>query len=116
MLTKITTGIIMNLNNEKISNINLKLSYKELMVLTGDYNLIDNYIFFRESTNALQEKQIIKDLLLIKLMIKLNIISIKLFSKVDIGKFSIVNTAKYQEKNKPRFGGIINFKCSRMDN
>ena len=29
------------------------MSYKELLVLTGDYNLIDNYIFFRESTNAL---------------------------------------------------------------
>ena len=41
------------LNNEKISNINLKLSYKELLVLTGDYNLIDNYTFFRETSNAL---------------------------------------------------------------
>ena len=41
------------LNDEKISNINLKLSYKKLFVLTGDYNIIDNYTFFRESTNAL---------------------------------------------------------------
>ena len=37
----------------KSSNINLKLSYKEFIVLTGDYNIIDNYTFFRESTNAL---------------------------------------------------------------
>ena len=50
-------------------------------------------------------------------MIKLNIISIKLFSKVDIGKFSIVNTAKYQDK-KQTLGleDLSNFKCSRMDN
>ena len=41
------------LNDEKISNINLKLSYKELLVLTGDYNIIDNYTFFREATNAI---------------------------------------------------------------
>ena len=31
----------------------MKLSYKELLVLTADYNEIDNYTFFRESTNAL---------------------------------------------------------------
>ena len=61
------------LNNEKISNINLKLSYKELIVLTGDYNLIDNYTFFRESTNALTGEIDIKRLAVNQINIKLNI-------------------------------------------
>ena len=89
------------LNNEKISNINLKLSYKELLVLTGDYNLIDNYIFFRESTNALTGETDFKRLATVnQINDQIKYYSIKLFSKVDIGKFSIVNTAKYQDKKQ----------------
>jgi hypothetical protein len=89
------------LNNEKISNINLKLSYKELLVLTGDYNLIDNYIFFRESTNALTGETDNKRLAEVnQVNDQIKYYSIKLFSKVDIGKFSIVNTAKYQDKKQ----------------
>ena len=42
-----------DLYNEKFFNINLKLSYKELLVLNADLYEIDNYTFFRESTNAL---------------------------------------------------------------
>ena len=38
------------------------MSYKELIVLTGDYNIIDNYTFFRESTNALTGETDIKRL------------------------------------------------------
>ena len=45
-----------DLNDEKISNINLKLSYKELLVLTADYNEIDNYTFFRESTKCINPR------------------------------------------------------------
>ena len=90
-----------DLNNEKISNINLKLSYKELLVLTGDYNLIDNYIFFRESTNALRGETDNKRLAVVnQVNDQIKYYSIKLFSKVNIGKFSIVNTAKYQDKEQ----------------
>ena len=89
------------LNDEKISNINLKLSYKKLFVLTGDYNIIDNYTFFRESTNALTGETDFKRLAVVNQdNNQIKYYSIKLFSKVDIGKFSIVNTAKYQDKKQ----------------
>tara|TARA_B100001173_G_scaffold262267_1_gene236106 strand:+ start:288 stop:2327 length:2040 start_codon:yes stop_codon:yes gene_type:complete len=90
-----------DLNNEKISNLNLKISYKELLVLTGDYNLIDNYTFFRESTNSLIGETDNKRLAVVnQVEDQIKYYSIKLFSKVDIGKFSIVNTAKYQQKEQ----------------
>ena len=89
------------LNNEKISNINLKLSYKELVELTGDYNIIDNYTFFRESTNALTGETDLKRLALVnQANNQIKYYSFKLFSKIDIGKFSLVNTAKYQQKEQ----------------
>jgi len=90
-----------NLQNEKISNINFQLSYKELLVLTADYNEIDNYTFFRESTNALTGETDIKRLAIVnQASNKINYYSLKLFSKVDFGKLSFVNTARYQKKEQ----------------
>ena len=90
-----------DLKNEKISNINLKLSYKELLVLTADYNEIDNYTFFRESTNALLgETDLLRLAVVNQAKNKINYYSFKLFSKVDFGKFSFVNTARYQKKEQ----------------
>ena len=89
------------LNDEKISNINLKLSYKELVMLTGDYNIIDNYTFFREATNALTGETDTKRLAVVnQANNQIIYYSFKLFSKIDIGKFSLVNTAKYQQKEQ----------------
>ena len=89
------------LNDEKISNINLKLSYKELVMLTGDYNIIDNYTFFREATNALNGETDTKRLAVVnQANSQIKYYSFKLFSKIDIGKFSLVNTAKYQQKEQ----------------
>ena len=89
------------LNDEKISNINLKLSYKELVMLTGDYNIIDNYTFFRETTNALTGETDMKRLAVVnQANSQIKYYSLKLFSKIDIGKFSLVNTAKYQQKEQ----------------
>ena len=90
-----------NLHDEKISNINLKLSYKDLFVLTADYNEIDNYTFFRETTNALTGETDTKRIAVVnQAENKINYLSLKLFSKVDIGKFSFVNTARYQKKEQ----------------
>ena len=90
-----------NLHDEKISNINLKLSYKDLFVLTADYNEIDNYTFFRETTNALTGETDTKRIAIVnQAENKINYLSLKLFSKVDIGKFSFVNTARYQKKEQ----------------
>ena len=89
------------LNDQKISNINLKLSYNELLVLTGDYNIIDNYTFFREATNALTGETDTKRLAVVnQANTQIKYYSFKLFSKIDIGKFSLVNTAKYQQKEQ----------------
>ena len=90
-----------NLYDEKISNVNFKLSYKELLVLTADYNEIDNYTFFRENTNALIGETDYKRIAVVnQAENKINYYSIKLFSKVDFGKFSFVNTARYQKKEQ----------------
>ena len=90
-----------NLYDEKISNINLKLSYRELLVLTADYNKIDNYTFFRENTNALTGETDTKRLAVVNQADnKINYYSLKLFSKVDFGKFSFINTARYQKNEQ----------------
>ena len=90
-----------NLSTEKISNLFIKLSYKELLVLTADYNQIDNYTFFRESTNALTGETDLQRLAVVNQADnKINYYSLKLFSKVDFGKFSFVNTARYQKKEQ----------------
>ena len=90
-----------DLKNEKISNINLKLSYKELLVLTADYYEIENYTFFRESTNALLgETDLLRLAIVNQAKNKINYYNLKLFSKVDFGKFSFVNTARYQKKEQ----------------
>ncbi|MDG1246735.1 MAG: hypothetical protein P8N64_00100, partial [Flavobacteriaceae bacterium] len=89
------------LNDEKISNVNLKLSFKKLLILTGDYNVIDNYTFFRESTNALLGETDLKRTALVNQADnQIKYYSLKLFSKVDIGKFSLINTAKFQKKEQ----------------
>ncbi|MBT4221814.1 MAG: hypothetical protein HOE27_01430 [Cryomorphaceae bacterium] len=89
------------LNNEKISNINLKISFKEFIVLTGDYNLIDNYTFFKESTNALTGETDFNRLAIVEQYNdEIKYYSLKLYSKVDLGKFSLVNTAKLQKKEQ----------------
>ena len=97
------------LNDEKISNINLKLSYKELVMLTGDYNIIDNYTFFREATNALNGETDTKRLAVVnQANSQIKYYSFKLFSKIDIGKFSLVNTAKYQQNEQEVSPGNLN--------
>ena len=77
------------------------MSYKQLLVLTADYNEIDNYTFFRETTNSLTGETDLNRLAMVnQAENKINYYSLKLFSKVDFGKFSFVNTAKYQQKEQ----------------
>ena len=90
-----------NLLDEKISNINFRLSYKELLVLTANYNEIENYTFFSESTNALTGETDNRRLAIVNQADrKIKYYNLKLFSKVDFGKFSFVNTARYQQKEQ----------------
>ena len=93
---------------KKISNINLKLSYRELLFLNVDYNEIDNYTFFRETTNALTGETDTKRLAVVNQADnKINYYSLKLFSKIDFGKFSLVNTARYQKKEQEVSAGNL---------
>jgi len=90
-----------NLRDQKVSNFNIKLAYKNLIVLTGDYNIIDNFIFFKESANALTgEIDLYRLALVDQLGDQIKYYSIKLFNKIDFGKFTLVNTSKYQIKQQ----------------
>ncbi len=97
-----------NLLNEKFANINLKLSYKELLILNANYTEIDNYTFFRESTNALRGEIDKKRLAVVNQSdSRINYYNFKLFSKIDFGKFSFVNTARYQQKEQEVSSGNL---------
>ena len=97
-----------DLLNQQISNINLKLSYKDYIALIGDYNTINNYTFFRENTNALLGETDTKRLAIVNQSEnQIKYYSLKLFNKFDIGKFSLINTAKFQKKEQEfSFGNL----------
>jgi hypothetical protein len=98
-----------DLKDQKISNLNLRLAYKELFVLTGDYNIIDNYTFFRETANILDAEIDTKRIAKVEqISDQIKYYSVKLFSKIDLGKFSLVNTSKYQIKEQEEvFGDLL---------
>ena len=90
-----------NLENQISSSLSTELSYKELIKISGEYSLIDNYIFFRESTNALNgEIDNYRKVDVNQISSQINYLKIKLFSKVDFGKFSFINTGQYQRKDQ----------------
>jgi hypothetical protein len=90
-----------NLENQKSSSLSAELSFKELIKISGEYSIIDNYIFFRESTNALNgEIDNFRKVDVNQINSQINYFKIKLFSKVDFGKFSFINTGQYQKKDQ----------------
>jgi hypothetical protein len=90
-----------NLENQKSSSLSAELSFKELIKISGEYSIIDNYIFFRESTNALNgEMDNFRKVDVNQINSTINYFKIKLFSKVDLGKFSFINTGQYQKKDQ----------------
>ena len=90
-----------NLENQKSSTLSAQLSFKELIKISGEYSLIDNYTFFRESTNALTgEIDNFRKAEVNQINSQIKYFKIKLFSKVDFGKFSLINTGQYQKKDQ----------------
>ena len=90
-----------NLENQKSSSLSAELSFKELIKISGEYSIIDNYIFFRESANALNgEIDNFRKVDVNQINSQINYFKIKLFSKVDLGKFSFINTGQYQKKDQ----------------
>tara|TARA_X000000950_G_scaffold264499_1_gene337847 strand:+ start:3796 stop:5835 length:2040 start_codon:yes stop_codon:yes gene_type:complete len=97
-----------NLKNQESLSLSAELSYKELVRFSGEYSTIDNYTFFQEQTSALLgEMDLLRKVLPNQINSEIKYLKVKLFSKVDIGKFSIINTGQYQEKEQELFiGGL----------
>ena len=90
-----------DLENQKSLSLSAELSFKELIKLSGEYNTIDNYTFFRELTNALNgETDIFRKVSPNQINSEISYFKIKLFSKVDFGKFSFINTGQFQKKEQ----------------
>lgn len=90
-----------NLKNQKSSSLSAELSYKELVKLSGEYSLIDNYTFFKELTNALNgETDNFRRAVPNQINTDISYYKIKLFSKLDFGNFSFINTGQYQKKEQ----------------
>ena len=90
-----------NLSNEKISKVSLDISYKNYVSLSGEYNIIDNFTFFRESANPLLgEFDFFRRAIPNQSINEIKYYKVKLYSNIPIGKFSIINTAQYQKKDQ----------------
>ena len=90
-----------NLKNQEVFSLSTELSYKDLIKLSGEYNSINNYTFFRELTNALSgEMDLSRKVVPNQIDSEIKYLKIKLFSKVDFGNFSFVNTGQYQRKDQ----------------
>ena len=90
-----------DLENQKSSSLSAEISFKDLIKLSGEYNTIDNYTFFRELTNALiGETDTFRKVSPNQINSEISYFKIKLFSKVDFGKFSFINTGQFQKKEQ----------------
>ena len=90
-----------NLKNQEVFSLSTEISYKDLIKLTSEYSSINNYTFFRELTNALNgEMDLYRKVVPNQIESEIKYLKIKLFSKVDFGNFSFVNTGQYQEKDQ----------------
>ena len=87
--------------NQTAKTINAHIEFKELIKISAEYSIVDNYTFFKEITNALTDE--IENFRRVKpeqIDSEINYYKIKLFSKIDFGKFSIINTGQYQKKDQ----------------
>ena len=90
-----------DLIDEKISKVSLDISYKNYVNLSGEYNIIDNFTFFRESANPLLgEFDFFRRAIPNQSINEIKYYKVKLYSNIPVGKFSIINTAQYQKKDQ----------------
>ena len=90
-----------NLKNTKISNGYLSLSLKELINISGEYSQIENYTYFKETTNQLNGE--IDEMRIASVNQKnslINYLRVKLKSNIGINKFNLINTAMYQKTDQ----------------
>ena len=90
-----------NLKDQELLSLSTELSYKEIIKILAEYNTINNYTFFRESTNSLLgETDNFRKAIPNQIDSEIKYLKIRLFSKIDFGKFSFINTGQYQEKDQ----------------
>ena len=87
--------------NQNAKTINAYFGFKELIQISAEYSIINNYTFFRELTNALTgEIDLFRKVRPEQINSEINYYKVRLFSKIDFGKFSIINTGQYQKKDQ----------------
>ena len=90
-----------DLNNQKTANAHFKISYKDLIKISADYFIIDNYTYFKETTNAFQGETDLKRIARpYQASGQIKYYKIKLENHNRIGKFAFINTAQYQKKEQ----------------
>ena len=86
---------------KKYQKVSLDISYKNYVNLSGEYNIIDNFTFFRESANPLLgEFDFFRRAIPNQSINEIKYYKVKLYSNIPIGSFQLLNTAQYQKKIK----------------
>ena len=92
---------ITDLKDQKISNLFIQFSYKDLLNISADYNIIDNYTFFKENANQLtNEFQLRRLASPFQASSQIKYLKFKLSSNINFGKFALINTVQYQKKDQ----------------
>ncbi|HSQ47432.1 MAG TPA: putative porin, partial [Lutibacter sp.] len=73
-----------NFKNEQIKNIGAEFSYKNWASINASYNLIDNYTYFDENSQAAQANE------------TLNYLKVTVRNSITFRKFTLDNTVMYQ--------------------
>ena len=90
-----------NLKNQKVKVASVNLSYKELFKISGEYSQIENYTYFKETANSLNGEIETKRYAIVEQdNSQINYFKIRINSKIDIGKFSFINTGLFQKKEQ----------------
>ena len=90
-----------NLKDQKTSNVHFNIAYKDLIKISADYYILDNYSYFKETTNSLTGETDVKRLASpFQAPGQIEYYKIKIENHNSVGKFSLINTAQYQKKEQ----------------
>ena len=90
-----------NLKNQKVRTASINLSYNDLLKISGEYSEIDNYTYFKETANELTGEIENKRFAVVEQEnSQIKYFKIRLDSKINIGKFSLINTGLFQKKEQ----------------
>jgi len=90
-----------NLEDQETSNAHFNIAYKDLIKISADYYILDNYTYFMETSNSLTGETDTKRLATpFQASDQIQYYKIKLENHNRIGKFAFINTAQYQKKEQ----------------